>query len=57
MHPGGIAGTSLNRMTSPDQLDAVMSRPEVARRMKNAEQGAATTVWAAIAKEWERERR
>lgn len=53
VHPGGIAGTSLNRMTAASSLEAINSRPAVAAKMKSAEQGAATTVWAAVGREWE----
>ncbi|KAL7812090.1 NAD(P)-binding protein [Trichoderma aethiopicum] len=52
VHPGGIAGTRLNRMTPETQLNSVISNPSIARKMKSAEQGAATTVWAAVASEW-----
>jgi NAD(P)-dependent dehydrogenase (short-subunit alcohol dehydrogenase family) len=53
IHPGGIGGTTLNRMTPQAELDALMTRPAIASRMKSAEQGAATTVWAAVGREWE----
>lgn len=52
VHPGGISGTRLNRMTPETQLNALISDPKIARKMKSAEQGAATTVWAAVAAEW-----
>lgn len=52
VHPGGILGTRLNRMTPESQLSALTSDPSIARKMKSAEQGAATTVWAAVAHEW-----
>ncbi|KAL6854478.1 NAD(P)-binding protein [Trichoderma novae-zelandiae] len=55
VHPGGISGTRLNRMTPESQLNALISDPVVASRMKTAAQGAATTVWAALAVEWEAE--
>ena len=45
--------TSLNRSTPQAQIDAVVSRSDVVFRMKNVEQGAATTVWAAVANELE----
>lgn len=49
LHPGGI-WTGLQ-----DHLDmsAFAGDPDVLNYMKNAEQGAATTVWAAVAKCWE----
>jgi hypothetical protein len=43
VHPGGIE-TVLNRKTPREQLAAVARMPMVARHMKSAEQGAATTV-------------
>jgi NAD(P)-dependent dehydrogenase (short-subunit alcohol dehydrogenase family) len=53
VHPGGITGTNLNRLTPADQIAALAALPEVAINLKSVEQGAATTVWAAIAKELE----
>ncbi|KAL7917844.1 hypothetical protein ACQKWADRAFT_331577 [Trichoderma austrokoningii] len=52
-HPGGISGTRLNRMTPESELNAITGDLLVAKRMKNIEQGAATTVWAAVSREWE----
>lgn len=52
-HPGGISGTRLNRMTPESQLNAQVVDPVISRRMKNAEQGAATTVWAAISHDFD----
>ncbi|KAL6788596.1 hypothetical protein J3E68DRAFT_123402 [Trichoderma sp. SZMC 28012] len=53
VHPGGISGTRLNRMTPESQLNAQVVDPVISRRMKNAEQGAATTVWAAISHDFD----
>ncbi len=53
VHPGGIANTGLNRLTPATLLAAQVTPPEIMTRMKSAEQGAATTVWAAVAKELE----
>ncbi|KAL7929853.1 hypothetical protein V8C35DRAFT_314486 [Trichoderma chlorosporum] len=53
VQPGAIGGTRLNRMTSQSQLNAVIGNPVIARKMKNPEQGAATTVWAAISHDWD----
>lgn len=47
--PGGIA-TNLQAHT-PD-MAATFDQPEVAAIMKSPAQGAATTVWAAIGREW-----
>ncbi|KAL6890955.1 hypothetical protein GGI43DRAFT_430500 [Trichoderma evansii] len=54
VHPGGIA-TGLTRYFSEEDMKAMMASvgPEVLQGMKSPEQGAATQVWAAIAKEWE----
>ncbi|GAE00039.1 short-chain dehydrogenase, putative [Paecilomyces variotii No. 5] len=51
VHPGGILGTGLNRRTPESQISAIIEDPVVARRMKSAEQGAATTAWAAVSQE------
>lgn len=40
-------------MTPESELSALTGDSLVAQRMKSAEQGAATTVWAAISREWE----
>lgn len=53
VHPGGIANTGLNRLTPAEAVAYVIAQPEVFVRMKNAEQGAATTLWAAVAKVFE----
>ncbi|KAI0146307.1 short chain dehydrogenase [Xylariaceae sp. FL1272] len=50
--PGGIE-TNLNRHISREVVDSIKKQPAVAKWMKSPEQGAATTVWAAVAKEWE----
>lgn len=51
MHPGIIANTNLNRLTPAAQTASMAAQPEVAAMLKSAEQGAATTVWAAVVKE------
>lgn len=49
VHPGGIwTGLQIHMDTTPFK-----GNREVERKMKNCEQGAATTVWAAVAHEWE----
>ena len=50
MHPGGIA-TNLSRHLKPEMF-AMFDQPAFKAMMKSPEQGAATTVWAAIGKEW-----
>jgi NAD(P)-dependent dehydrogenase (short-subunit alcohol dehydrogenase family) len=52
VHPGGI-WTPLQRYMDPAAAEAYRADPEVYKTMKSLEQGAATTVWAAVAKEWE----
>ena len=51
VHPGGMP-TNLARHIDPAVIGAML-QPEMLRSMKTVEQGAATTVWAAISKEWE----
>lgn len=51
VHPGGIF-TGLQKFVSDDVLDK-LKEPETFRYMKSPEQGAATTVLAAVGKEWE----
>jgi NAD(P)-dependent dehydrogenase (short-subunit alcohol dehydrogenase family) len=51
LHPGGIM-TSLMQYISAEQSEAISKTPGLMECMKNAEQGAATTVWAAIGAEW-----
>lgn len=49
--PGGIM-SGLQAHVG-EGMRAMFERPEVVKIMKNAEQGAATSVFAAIGKEWE----
>lgn len=50
--PGGIQ-TPLQKHMDPKIMEAAMKSPEMMAVGKSIEQGAATTVWAALAKEWE----
>ncbi|KAK2775267.1 hypothetical protein FQN52_000720 [Onygenales sp. PD_12] len=50
--PGGI-WTGLTAYTAPDLIEAYKSNPTVVQNMRSAEQGAATTLWAAVGKPWE----
>ncbi|KAH7414529.1 hypothetical protein DE146DRAFT_640600 [Phaeosphaeria sp. MPI-PUGE-AT-0046c] len=52
LHPGGI-WTGLQIHTPAEMMKAYKANEEVAKYMKSVEQGAATTVWAAVAKVWE----
>ncbi|GKZ25365.1 hypothetical protein AbraIFM66951_008142 [Aspergillus brasiliensis] len=52
LHPGIIA-TGLGRFLSEEQIQALLSDETVARVAKSTEQGAATTLWAAVGREWE----
>lgn len=52
VHPGVIA-TGLMQFIDPANQAEMQKNKEVMRMMKSPEQGAATTVWAAIGKEWE----
>ncbi|OKL56699.1 hypothetical protein UA08_08011 [Talaromyces atroroseus] len=53
VNPGVILGTGLNRKTPPEQMAGLLKIPAIRNGLKSAEQGAATTVWAATAKEFE----
>jgi hypothetical protein len=37
----------------PEFVEGLMANPYILKILKSAEQGAATTVWAAVGKEWE----
>lgn len=50
LHPGGIWTGLQIHMGNKEEISA---RPEVKKQMKSVEQGAATTVWAAVGKELE----
>ncbi|CAN9321889.1 unnamed protein product [Alternaria alternata] len=52
VHPGMIA-TGLMQYMDPKIVEGFQGNQEVYKTMKSPEQGAATTVWAAIGKEWE----
>jgi NAD(P)-dependent dehydrogenase (short-subunit alcohol dehydrogenase family) len=52
LNPGFIA-TGLGRFLSAEQVDHLLQNKKMMKIMKSLEQGAATTVWAAIGKEWE----
>ncbi|KAH7381867.1 short-chain dehydrogenase/reductase-like protein [Cadophora sp. MPI-SDFR-AT-0126] len=52
VHPGMIQ-TNLMQYMDPAMLEAFAKDESAHKFMKNPEQGAATTVWAAIGKEWE----
>jgi NAD(P)-dependent dehydrogenase (short-subunit alcohol dehydrogenase family) len=49
VHPGGI-NTGLGQHMSKEVIDAMLKDEEFAKNMKSPQQGAATTVWAAVAK-------
>ncbi|KAF5664672.1 WW domain-containing protein [Fusarium denticulatum] len=53
LNPGGIA-TGLTQHVDPAMLQAMQQDEALFRTMKSPEQGAATTVWAAIGQEWEK---
>ncbi|KAJ6084936.1 hypothetical protein N7499_004565 [Penicillium canescens] len=52
VHPGGIA-TGLSKHIPEADLAAMLEDKALVKSLKSPEQGAATTVWAAIGKEWE----
>jgi len=52
LHPGGI-NTNISRNIGSEFVKFIMSNEDILRVLKSAEQGAATTVVAAIGNEWE----
>ncbi|KAH8673404.1 putative short-chain dehydrogenase [Xylariales sp. PMI_506] len=52
LHPGGI-WTGLQAFSDAEQVEKWKQEPEVMKSMQTPEQGAATTIWAAVAKVWE----
>ncbi|KAJ3117510.1 hypothetical protein HDU96_006439 [Phlyctochytrium bullatum] len=52
VHPGAIM-TELGRNLSEEDMKAMGGSEKMMRAFKSAEQGAATSVWAAVAREWE----
>jgi NAD(P)-dependent dehydrogenase (short-subunit alcohol dehydrogenase family) len=55
LHPGG-AWTGLQVYFPPELMAAFKANEALAKYMKSVEQGAATTVWAAVGKVWEGKR-
>lgn len=51
--PGGIVETGLAKYTPPGVVEGFKQHPVLSKWTKSREQGAATTVLAAIGKEWE----
>jgi hypothetical protein len=51
LHMGGI-NTDISQHVGSDFVDAIMSDPNLVKLLKSPEQGAATTVVAAVGKEW-----
>lgn len=51
VHPGGIA-TGLLKYIPEAEVAAMLEDKALVKSLKSPEQGAATTVWAAIGKEW-----
>ncbi|KAH8126218.1 hypothetical protein LI328DRAFT_166440 [Trichoderma asperelloides] len=52
LHPGAIH-TAISRHLPPESVEAILKNPHVGKILKSAQQGAATTVWAAVSKSWE----
>lgn len=53
VQPGGIA-TGLMQHMDPALIEEMQKDEKLFRTMKSPEQGAATTVWAAVGQEWEK---
>ncbi|KAI1305755.1 short chain dehydrogenase [Xylaria venustula] len=51
--PGGIIETGLAKYAPKDVLEGFQQHPVLSKWLKSSEQGAATTVLAAVGKEWE----
>ncbi|KAK5637147.1 hypothetical protein RRF57_012859 [Xylaria bambusicola] len=51
--PGGIIETGLSKYTPKEMVDGFRQHPVLSKWVKSREQGAATTVLAAVGKEWE----
>ena len=52
LHPGSIATPLQRYLKDSPGYDAVMNDPCYQAQLKSTEQGAATTVWAAVGEEW-----
>lgn len=52
LHPGAIE-TELSRHLGPEFVQQILSNPYLLKIIKSLKQGAATTVYAAISKDWE----
>lgn len=53
LHPGAIGETKMSRHMGPEFVANIMSDPYLVSILKSHEQGAATTVLAAVGKDWE----
>ncbi|PLB47337.1 putative short-chain dehydrogenase/reductase [Aspergillus steynii IBT 23096] len=52
VHPG-LVDTPLGRYLPAEHVEAMLRNEAVMRALKSPEEGAATTVWAAVGREWE----
>jgi NAD(P)-dependent dehydrogenase (short-subunit alcohol dehydrogenase family) len=52
VHPGAVA-SGLSRHVGDEFMKRLFGPPQIARLVKTAEQAAATTIWAAVGKEWQ----
>ena len=52
LHPGSIETPLRRHVEDTPILRQTLANPEYQAQLKSAEQGAATTVWAAVGKEW-----
>ena len=52
LHPGAIA-TEMSKNLGPEFVKRIMANEAIVKILKSPEQGAATTIWAAVGKEWE----
>lgn len=52
LHPGSISTSLQQHVEGSEIFESAKQNPEYARQEKSLRQGAATTVWAAVGKEW-----
>ncbi|RFU29348.1 hypothetical protein B7463_g6991, partial [Scytalidium lignicola] len=53
LHPGAVGDTSLGVHMDPEMVAAFTSDAASVKKLKNSQQGAATTIVAAVGEEWE----
>lgn len=54
LHPGSIATPLRRHIEDSDMVRKILADPEYQAQLKSVQQGAATSVWAAVGREWVR---